>query len=72
MRTTTYSRGHGEHIKRKIDMTLDDIADSVGTITENRDDSRDEKFFEGTDDDFDPEDSWLDLEEYDGGWDTDH
>jgi hypothetical protein len=48
-------------------MTLDDIAEEVGKVEEERDDSKDKKEHESTYS-FDIEEYMRDMEEYDGDW----
>jgi len=54
------------------DDTLQDIAESIGTITEEQEDSDGDEVAREGDDDFDPEEYQRDSEEYTGGWDTSH
>lgn len=49
--------------------TLDDIAESIGTITEEREEDHDNKESEDVEA-FDVEEYRRNLDEYDGGWNT--
>lgn len=50
------------------DSILDQIAEEVGTITEEQDDDDKENEAAREGDEFDPEDYERDKEDYDGGW----
>jgi hypothetical protein len=54
------------------DDTLDNIAESIGTITEEQYDGTGDGVAREGDEEFDPEEFRVDAEEYDGGWDTSH
>lgn len=54
------------------DNELQDIAESIGTVTEEQEDENDGKVTNEEEEDWDPEDYRRDTEEYDGGWDSSH
>lgn len=52
--------------------SLDDIAEQIGEVTHEQDHRGGALETTESSDDFDPEDFMVDVEEYDGGWDTSH
>lgn len=49
-------------------MSLDDIAEEIGCITEEQDEDDNEKSPAREGEEFDPEEMYRDKEDYEGGW----